>query len=613
MFESSSTWGNLWDQTDIVANHTQKGIDTFEKYGQFVKERASIEEEYATKLRNLVKRNLGKKPKEDDPNQAYTYLTSFHELLREIESYALQRESVAEVLKKEIHPAVVQKCLQLKANRKAHLAELSSIQGQMNTTVDMMCKQQKNYAKAFKDAEAAFVKYDKAEKNMDLSRADLEKAKTNATNRNHACEDAKQNYAHSLETANQAQHEYYTNRLPHVLDALRSVDVERIEETKKAMLRSVQAETDVVNVVQRIYADMQTVITKINPEKDMSTLVEQNKSGYAFPEPFPFEDLGSPSAVTQGDTMSSDGSHSMTLKKGTLSNGSAARNANGRGIPRKPSMHHRLFGGSSSSNKNGESDYGSLPPQQKCRKLQHKIEQLEKEMQTKQQGMNGMTKMQQLYKDNPAMGNASEVESQMATNQKEIDKLATEIERMKKLFREATAELNTPLGGGNEASQRPPSAAHISGRSSSPRVPSSLGGGSGDGRAGTPTSQGNKRTSYSEDSISSEGSSARNSTAPSSTIVVNGTNGAHKANSPPLADNSDLYEECEDVPVLGTCKAIYPFDGGSDGTIVMNEGEEMLLLERDEGDGWTRVRTIATKREGFVPTSYLDCKWYPSG
>uniref|UniRef100_A0A1I7YS10 SH3 domain-containing protein n=1 Tax=Steinernema glaseri TaxID=37863 RepID=A0A1I7YS10_9BILA len=377
------------------------------------------------------------------------------------------------------------------------------------------------------------------------------------------------------------------------------------------MLRSVEAETDVVNVVQRIYSDMQAAIEKINPERDMKTLVDQNKTGYAFPEPFPFEDLGSPSAITHGDAVSTDGSHAATLKRGTLPNGSATRNGNGRGIPRKPSMHHRLFGGSSSANKNSESDYGSLPPQQKCRRLKHKIEQLEKELQTKQQGMSGMVKMQQLYKGNPAMGNVNEVESQMATNQKEIDKLASEIAKMKVLLRDAEAELNTPLGGGCDTPQRPPSA-HMSAGSSSPRVPSSLGGASADGRSGTPTSQGKQRTSYSEESISSEGSSARNSAAPSTAISLNGTNGAHKEASPPLADSSDLYEECEDVPVLGTCKALYPFDGGSDGTIVIKEGDEMLLLERDEGDGWTRVRTMSTKREGFVPTSYLDCKWYPT-
>lgn len=107
-------------------------------------------------------------------------------------------------------------------------------------------------------------------------------------------------------------------------------------------------------------------------------------------------------------------------------------------------------------------------------------------------------------------------------------------------------------------------------------------------------------------------------------------------------DSADFYEECdapstmlsstavkntngtengissETTSILGTCTALYAFEGSSDGTtIAMKEGDEMVLLERDEGDGWTRVRLVASAAgdappmEGFVPTTYLQCRWYP--
>ena len=50
-----------------------------------------------------------------------------------------------------------------------------------------------------------------------------------------------------------------------------------------------------------------------------------------------------------------------------------------------------------------------------------------------------------------------------------------------------------------------------------------------------------------------------------------------------------VYEECE-MPALGTALAQFSFDGGTEGTMKIGEGEELLLIERDEGDGWTRVR-----------------------
>lgn len=77
-----------------------------------------------------------------------------------------------------------------------------------------------------------------------------------------------------------------------------------------------------------------------------------------------------------------------------------------------------------------------------------------------------------------------------------------------------------------------------------------------------------------------------------------------------IVEKSEVYEEC-DMPALGTCTALYAFEGGSEGTIAMEEGDEMILLERDEGDGWTRIRHVSSAREGFVPTSYLQCRWYP--
>lgn len=45
--------------------------------------------------------------------------------------------------------------------------------------------------------------------------------------------------------------------------------------------------------------------------------------------------------------------------------------------------------------------------------------------------------------------------------------------------------------------------------------------------------------------------------------------------------------------------------GSSEGTISMQEGEELNLMEEDKGDGWTRVRRRSKAGEGYVPTSYL--------
>ncbi|KAL3989415.1 hypothetical protein ACH3XW_27585 [Acanthocheilonema viteae] len=587
---TAASWADLWDQIDILASHTQKGIESLEKYGMFLKERAAIEDEYAAKLRALVKKNLGKKKEDEESFKAYTFISSFHSILHEVESLAGQHEVIAEGLRKDIHPALLTKCAAFRAARKNHLNELHIINGVLNASIDNMFKFQKNYCKTFKEAEVAHLKYDKAEKNMDLSRADLERAKNNAMQRTQICEDAKQNYAHALQAANQQQHQHYNQLLPQILERLRAVDEERISETKSLMLQGIEAETKVMNIIQRCYDDMRKAAECISPLNDSASVVEHYRSGYAHPEPFTFEDFGAPSAI-----ITSEGTSSVDTMKRPTKNGSMVR------INRKPSMG--LFRGSNHSRKDGTIDFRSYPPQQRCRRLQHEIENIEKEIAKNQQSREGAAKMLQVYKDNPKLGNASDVDSEIVVYTKKCEVLNQRLAKYKAMLSEAQTELNTPISVVGYVHNRvmiseppmrppPPCQSGLSTPSqSSPRQMS------------TPnTTVSIHRSSYSEESISSDGSvpiaNHKKTTSPEP---------AKKAT---IVEKSEVYEEC-DMPALGTCTALYAFEGGSEGTMAMEEGDEMILLERDEGDGWTRVRHVLSAREGFVPTSYLQCRWYP--
>uniref|UniRef100_A0A915DY51 F-BAR domain-containing protein n=1 Tax=Ditylenchus dipsaci TaxID=166011 RepID=A0A915DY51_9BILA len=283
----------LMDQTDAVSGHTQKGIEFLERFGQFIKERATIEEEYAQKLRNLVKKSKNKKNDEEEC-KVYSYMSAFYSILSELDSLAAQHEVVGEKMKKEIVPTILEKSQVLRAGRKKHIQELQALNTSFNEQVENMAKLEKTYGKAFKDAQIAHVKYEKADKNYELSRLDVDRAKNNVHQKNQICEQAKQSYAHGLESANQAQHNYYNQSLPNLLEEMRKLDMSRIETTKSAMLESVNAERSVSSIVQRCYSDMESAISTINPEKDTLVVVEQHRSGYALPADFRFNDLGCP-------------------------------------------------------------------------------------------------------------------------------------------------------------------------------------------------------------------------------------------------------------------------------------------------------------------------------
>ncbi|EED19757.1 actin polymerization protein Bzz1, putative [Talaromyces stipitatus ATCC 10500] len=57
-------------------------------------------------------------------------------------------------------------------------------------------------------------------------------------------------------------------------------------------------------------------------------------------------------------------------------------------------------------------------------------------------------------------------------------------------------------------------------------------------------------------------------------------------------------------------KMIYAYQAGGDGEVTVNEGQEIVVLEPDDGSGWMRVR--AGSREGLVPSAYAELAPAPS-
>uniref|UniRef100_A0ACB8F0T5 Formin-binding protein 1 n=1 Tax=Sphaerodactylus townsendi TaxID=933632 RepID=A0ACB8F0T5_9SAUR len=73
----------------------------------------------------------------------------------------------------------------------------------------------------------------------------------------------------------------------------------------------------------------------------------------------------------------------------------------------------------------------------------------------------------------------------------------------------------------------------------------------------------------------------------------------------PATDFDDEFDDEEPLPTIGTCKALYTFEGQNEGTISVTEGEMLFVIEEDKGDGWTRIRRNEDE-EGYVPTSYVE-------
>lgn len=576
------SWEQLWDQAHNLNDYTGKGIEVMEKNVAYAKDRAVIEMEYASKMRALNKKHAWKMKNESELMNTVSYMKGFMDMLAGLIPIASQHESIAENLKNNVIPFATQKIAEYRSAKKQLEVDNANLTKQLNSAVNEMAKAHKEYGKTFKETEAAMLKYAKAEKNMEISRLELEKTKNNYQQKLGMLEEAKQSYAVMTTKANEEQAAHFDRKLPQLLDNYKKLHTNRILDTVEILNKCVEAESSVNPIIASCHMDMRADIEKIDPVRDANLVVENLKSGHPRPQPFPFEDLGNPKTFLAGGGGGSVETIDSTLKMGTLMG-----KKDGKGIARKQSMHQKFFGGGSNNTEKKENgDYGSLPPQQRARKILGKINELEKEKERAVQSREGVIKLQNAYKENPKLGNPENCVPQIVQYGKEIDDLSNQIHKFRITLDEVNSLLSsTGLAPSVGGSDTPPSIRSVSSASSG--VTSRVNTINDAHRMNGGGSSGDRRESSGSDN---------EPTTNGNGVVV----------------RDEVYEECAlpNNTVLGEALAQFAFDGLQDGAIRMEANEKLWLIERDEGDGWTRVRKENNSVEGFVPSSYLQITWY---
>jgi len=75
----------------------------------------------------------------------------------------------------------------------------------INNQVASLERARKNYEKAFKEAERALDNFQRADADLNLSRAEVEKQRMNMAIKNQHCEESKNEYANQLQKTNELQ------------------------------------------------------------------------------------------------------------------------------------------------------------------------------------------------------------------------------------------------------------------------------------------------------------------------------------------------------------------------------------------------------------------------
>lgn len=91
------------------------------------------------------------------------------------------------------------------------------------------------------------------------------------------------------------------------------------------------------------------------------------------------------------------------------------------------------------------SEYGNLPPQQRARKLEARLQEIMKDIQTREQSKAGLAKMHDVYTKDPKLGSAADVAQKMKEFDKEIVLKKQEMDHYNRLLAETQKEMNVPF------------------------------------------------------------------------------------------------------------------------------------------------------------------------
>ncbi|XP_048505712.1 formin-binding protein 1-like isoform X2 [Athalia rosae] len=601
------SWGTeLWDQYENLSLHTQKGIEFLERYGHFVRDRCAIEVEYAAKLRRLVKTYQPKKKEEED--YQYSPCRAFRLELNEVNDQAGQREVIAENLQANVLRELTILVKDFKEDRKKHLQEGARLMATLTGQIGNLERARKAYEKAFREAERALDNYQRADADLNLSRAEVEKQRMNMTVKTQQCEEAKTEYANQLQKTNDMQTLHYHTAMPEVFQHLQELDEKRVKNMRNYMTKSVAIERAVAPIIEQCLDGIEKAANEINEKEDTLLVIERYKSGFQPPGDFPFEDLSAAKSYDSNSQLSQpvmQPIHNHLTVKGTVSGGKIKKRVG-------------LFGIFSSNKKlievcialknnvpgygdGAKEDCSDLPPNQRKKRLQQRIDEIQAKIQQETAARDGLMKMKGVYEQNPALGDPMSIEGQLNESSHKLDKLGTEMTKFQGYLDEAM-RAGVNLSSPSQVSRKPTTNGSAT-RPLSSRRSSHSGGEESLSRSASDSSVSNVNTSQ----------PVHKKSAPGTPQPIHGPEsglGASRTSLPGSGGEEYYLDDLEAQPPLGTCRALYPFDATSEGSIPMYDGEELYMIELDQGDGWTRVRRISQPIEGFVPTSYIECNLY---
>lgn len=213
------------------------------------------------------------------------------------------------------------------------------LQQTLSSQLSSLERAKRNYDKAYRDSEKAVENYKKADMDLNLSRAEVERYKNIMTSKIQQSDDAKNEYANQLQKTNNLQQQHYGILLPAVFNRLQELDEKRTRGIREFIIGAADVESSVAPIIARCMEGIVKAGESINEKEDSLKVIERfdlklnffcavtanhcqhfrYQSGFTPPTDIPFEDLSKmdPSVAPQSNYSSVPYNH-LTIKGGTL-------------------------------------------------------------------------------------------------------------------------------------------------------------------------------------------------------------------------------------------------------------------------------------------------------
>ncbi|XP_062251959.1 formin-binding protein 1-like isoform X2 [Platichthys flesus] len=625
------SWGTeLWDQFDNLDKHTQWGIDFLERYSKFVKERLDIEQSYAKQLRSLVKKYCPKRSKEEEPRftscvSFYSILNELNDYAgqREVVAEEIAHKVYGELMTYS-QDLKAERKHHLQEGRKAQ-QYLDHSWKQMDNSkkkFERECKEaekcQLTFDRLDNDINATKSEVEKAKAQLYLRThmADESKNEYAAQLQNFNGEQWKHfnNAIPHIFKNLQDMDERRTVKLGETYRSFAEAErrvipiVSKCLEGMVSAAKAVNERKDSLIVVESFksgfdppgdfpFEDFSQNLSRSGSDGTISNTPkgERDKDGSPAPRSDPKHPTSRtknklwlfgkkpkspsscpppppPSSSSRSSSSSSSSSRSRTRPRSTSHPFPASRFGSDlvshylseikTTVPRIPQNLKALRRGAPSLE-----DFSHLPPEQRRKRLQQKIDELNRELQKEQDQRDALNKMKDVYEKNPQMGDPISL-------QPKISETICNMERLRSELHKNETWLSEVEGKHSSRGDRRHSA---------------------DNHHQAPQGRESPEGSYTDDTSQEHHTPHPRRPSPAQPGNPN----------PDPHEFDDEFDDDDPLPVIGHCKALYSFGGQNEGTLVMAEDEVLYIIEEDKGDGWTRVRKQSGE-EGYVPTSYVE-------